>query len=262
MSQLTRYREWTDPAALAQLLERLAAKYRRDRGLGQGGSLSRELAEELLESIGYTLTLSGQGTGSLLDQWKAGQVVLLKKQDTARELFARVCAAAPAWQPEGRLEELDTLKHFLERYDPVCLAHHAPEATVYPYLVAPPEVQGIDLAIGRLRLLTLENQILSRFPEEKLERFWDVFCARDLALTENPCGVLLTTAAAIRFLGGSSENYLLTPNQKEAADGQDLSAALTSLLGEMDLSAEAARYGAYALSKNGNAYPGSLLIGF
>ena len=99
MSQLTRYREWTDPAALAQLLERLTAKYRRDRGLGQGGSTSRELAEELLESIGYVLALSGQGTGSLLDQWKAGQVVLLKKQDTARELFARVCAAAPAWQP-------------------------------------------------------------------------------------------------------------------------------------------------------------------
>lgn len=214
MTELTQFS--AEFAGIGDLLERQAARYRRAHGLGQGGSMTTELARELLSSIQCTLALSPEIDGSLDRRLSAGQAVLLGKLEVARNRLALVAATAPDWQSEGREEELAALENYLRRYDLYCLAHHVPEVTVYPYLAPLPETAlGLDQAAGRLEMLWAENQIFALFPEFILEPFWDAFCGRDLGLTENPCGAVLCNAAAAAALGTSG--LLLTPEQVESA---------------------------------------------
>lgn len=201
---------------IGDLLERQAARYRRAHGLGQGGSMTTELARELLASIQCTLALSPEAHGSLDRRLSDGQAVLLAKLEAARKRLALAAATAPDWQSEGREEEFSALENYLRRYDLYCLAHHVPEITVYPYLAPLPEdALGLDRAAGRLEMLWAENQIFALLPESRLEPFWDAFCGRDLGLTENPCGAVLCHAAAAAALGTSG--LLLTPEQVESA---------------------------------------------
>lgn len=203
-------------AGIGDLLERQAARYRRAHGLGQGGSMTTELARELLASIQCTLALSPEAHGSLDRRLSAGQAVLLGKLEAARKRLALAAATAPDWQSEGREEEFSALENYLRRYDLYCLAHHVPEVTVYPYLAPLPEnALGLDQAAGRLEMLWAENQIFALFPDAILAPFWDAFCGRDLGLTENPCGAVLRNAAAGAALGASG--LLLTPEQVESA---------------------------------------------
>ena len=195
-------------AGIGDLLERQAARYRRAHGLGQGGSMTTELARELLASIQCTLALSPEAHGSLDRRLSDGQAVLLAKLEAARKRLALAAATV--------LEEFSALENYLRRYDLYCLAHHVPEITVYPYLAPLPEdALGLDRAAGRLEMLWAENQIFALFPESRLEPFWDAFCGRDLGLTENPCGAVLCHAAAAAALGTSG--LLLTPEQVESA---------------------------------------------
>ena len=190
-------------AGIGDLLERQAARYRRAHGLGQGGSMTTELARELLASIQCTLALSPEAHGSLDRRLSDGQAVLLAKLEAARKRLALAAATAPDWQSEGREEEFSALENYLRRYDLYCLAHHVPEITVYPYLAPLPEdALGLDRAAGRLEMLWAENQIFA-------------LCGRDLGLTENPCGAVLCHAAAAAALGTSG--LLLTPEQVESA---------------------------------------------
>lgn len=152
-------------AGIGDLLERQAARYRRAHGLGQGGSMTTELARELLASIQCTLALSPEAHGSLDRRLSDGQAVLLAKLEAARKRLALAAATAPDWQSEGREEEFSALENYLRRYDLYCLAHHVPEITVYPYLAPLPEdALGLDRAAGRLEMLWAENQIFALFP--------------------------------------------------------------------------------------------------
>ena len=81
-------------AGIGDLLERQAARYRRAHGLGQGGSMTTELARELLASIQCTLALSPEAHGSLDRRLSDGQAVLLAKLEAARKRLALAAATA------------------------------------------------------------------------------------------------------------------------------------------------------------------------
>lgn len=177
-------------AQLPLLMARQVQSYHKQRHMGDNSSIPTELAQELLESIDYTLDqVGGIYTHRHLAQGLAlGQEVLREKLRKARALLDLVSGTAPGWQTDCRWEALGCLRQYLDRYDPLHLAHKGPEGLFYPILIAPPEnLRGIDECLFYLNILWIENQIMAGIPEEDLSQLWD----RLPADTLNQCEQLL-----------------------------------------------------------------------
>lgn len=187
--------------------------YHRHYRMGASSSVTQELAQELMESLEYTLEQAGgmYVPGELKEILTFGQQILKQKLERAREMLRLVRATSPSWQTECRWEAVAYLGRYLEGYDLEFLAHRAPEELFYPILVATPEgIQGIDKAMFHLQVLWAENQIMAAFSEEALDELWSRLPTDSL----NQCEQLLCNALG-RVLAGldpeplvfSSEDY-------------------------------------------------------
>ena len=164
--------------------------YHKHRHMGNNSSVPVELAQELIESIEYTIGLVGgvYAHRNIGEALVLGQEVLESKLSKAKSMLELVNGTAPQWQTECRWEALRYLRHYLEQYDHLHLAHKGPEDLFYPILISPPEgIKGIDSCLFYLNILWIENQIMAGIPEDSLEQFWD----RLPAATLNQCEHLL-----------------------------------------------------------------------
>ena len=185
------------PEELQRIMEqmyRLCGKqvqsYHKHRHMGNNSSVPVELAQELMESIEYTIGLIGgvYAHRNIGEALVLGQEVLESKLSKAKSMLELVNGTAPQWQTECRWEALRYLRHYLEQYDHLHLAHKGPEDLFYPILISPPEgIRGLDSCIFYLNILWIENQIMAGVPEDSLEQFWD----RLPAATLNQCEHLL-----------------------------------------------------------------------
>ena len=74
-----------------------------------------------------------------------GQEILENRLSKAKSMLELVNGTAPQWQTECRWEALRYLRHYLEQYDYLHLAHKGPDDLFYPILISPPEgIKGID----------------------------------------------------------------------------------------------------------------------
>ena len=172
------------------LMGKQVQSYHKHRHMGNNSSVPVELAQELMESIEYTIGLVGgvYAHRNIGEALVLGQEVLKSKLSKAKSMLELVNGTAPQWQTECRWEALRYLRHYLEQYDLLHLAHKVPEDLFYPILISPPEgIQGIDSCIFYLNILWIENQIMAGVPEDALEQFWD----RLPAATLNQCEHLL-----------------------------------------------------------------------
>ena len=172
------------------LMGKQVQSYHKHRHMGNNSSVPVELAQELMESIEYTIGLVGgvYAHRNIGEALVLGQEVLKSKLSKAKSMLELVNGTAPQWQTECRWEALRYLRHYLEQYDLLHLAHKVPEDLFYPILISPPEgIQGIDSCIFYLNILWIENQIMAGVPENALEQFWD----RLPAATLNQCEHLL-----------------------------------------------------------------------
>ena len=164
--------------------------YHKHRHMGNNSSVPVELAQELMESIEYTIGLVGgvYAHRNIEEALVLGQEMLESKLSKAKSMLELVNGTAPQWQTECRWEALRYLRHYLEQYDHLHLAHKGPEDLFYPILISPPEgIKGIDSCIFYLNILWIENQIMAGVPEDVLEQFWDRLPAAAL----NQCEHLL-----------------------------------------------------------------------
>ncbi len=172
------------------LMGKQVQSYHKHRHMGNNSSVPVELAQELMESMEYTIGLVGgvyahKNTGEAL---VLGQEVLESKLSKAKSMLELVNGTAPQWQTECRWEALRYLRYYLEQYDHLHLAHKGPEDLFYPILISPPEgIKGIDSCIFYLNIMWIENQIMAGVPEDALEQFWD----RLPVATLNQCEHLL-----------------------------------------------------------------------
>ena len=172
------------------LMGKQVQSYHKHRHMGNNSSVPVELAQELMESIEYTIGLVGgvyvhRNIGEAL---LLGQEILESRLNKAKSMLELVNGTAPQWQTECRWEALHYLRRYLEQYDHLHLAHKGPDDLYYPILISPPEgIQGIDSCIFYLNILWIENQIMAGVPEDALEQFWD----RLPAATLNQCEHLL-----------------------------------------------------------------------
>ena len=172
------------------LMEKQVQSYHKYRHMGNNSSVPVELAQELMESIEYTIGLVGgvYAHRNIEEALVLGQEMLESKLSKAKSMLELVNGTAPQWQTECRWEALRYLRHYLEQYDHLHLAHKGPEDLFYPILISPPEgIQGIDSCIFYLNIMWIENQIIAGVPDDALEQFWD----RLPAATLNQCEHLL-----------------------------------------------------------------------
>ena len=174
--------------------------YHKHRHMGNNSSVPVELAQELMESIEYTIGLVGgvyahRNIGEALE---LGQEILESRLTKAKSMMELVNGTAPQWQTECRWEALRYLRHYLEQYDHLHLAHKGPDDLFYPILISSPEgIRGIDSCIFYLNILWIENQIMAGVPDDVLEQFWD----RLPAATLNQCEHLLINGIGKALLG-------------------------------------------------------------
>ena len=172
------------------LMGKQVQSYHKHRHMGSNSSVPVELAQELMESIEYTIGLVGgvYAHKNIGEALVLGQEVLESKLSKAKSMLKLVNGTAPQWQTECRWEALRYLRHYLEQYDHLHLAHKGPDDLFYPILISPPEgIRGIDSCIFYLNILWIENQIMAGVPEDSLEQFWNRLPAASL----NQCEHLL-----------------------------------------------------------------------
>ena len=170
------------------LMGKQVQSYHKHRHMGSNSSVSVELAQELMESIEYTIGLVGgvYPHTNIGEALVLGQEILENKLSKAKSMLELVNGTAPQWQTECRWEALRYLRHYLEQYDPLHLAHKGPEDLFYPILISPPEgIRDIDSCIFYLKILWIENQIMAGVPEDSLEQFWDRLPAATLNQSEH-----------------------------------------------------------------------------
>lgn len=158
------------------LLGKQVKRYHQHRHMGENTSVPVELAQELMQSIEYTLSLTGGicENQNIEDAFGVGQGILDTKVQKAKSLLQLVIATAPQWQTECRWEAIRCLEQYLAGYDHLHLAHRTPDELFYPILVTVPDgIRGIDMCLFCLNILWVENQIMAGADDSYLDLLWD-----------------------------------------------------------------------------------------
>lgn len=194
------------------LMAKQVQSYHKHRHMGNNSSVPIELAQDLMESITYTINLVGgvYTNRNIEEALKLGQEILESRLTKAKSMLELVNATAPQWQTECRWEALRYLRHYLEQYDHLHLAHKGPDDLFYPILISPPEgIQGIDSCLFYLNILWIENQIMAGIPDDALEEFWD----RLPVGTLNQCEHLLINGIGKALLGTCIDPLIFEPEE-------------------------------------------------
>ena len=103
----------------------------------------------------------------------------------------------------ARRSSIGYLRHYLDTYDHIHLAHRGPEELYYPILITTPEgIRGIDLCLFYLNIIWIENQIMAAIPDAVLDSFWD----RLPAGTQNQCEHLLINCMGKALIGADLDS--------------------------------------------------------
>lgn len=244
------------------LMGKQVQSYHKHRHLGESTSVPTELAQELMESVEYTLHLAGgYHPGTSLEQTlRLGQQILKSKYTSAATMLTLVTTTAPKWQTRCRWEMLDGLQQYLQRYDYRHLAHRGPDDLFYPVLTAPPEsTRGIDLCLVYLNILWAENQIMAAIPEQHLEALWNRLPVSAL----NQCEYLLINALGKILLNEPLFPLVFEPREHslllfalERATPQDLQARAEVLCRQLRLKTEPAKAYAQAITAQFSLWTG------
>ena len=195
-----------------RLMGKQVQSYHKYRHMGNNSSVPVELAQELMESIEYTIGLVGgvYAHSNIEEALKLGQEILESRLNKAKSMLELVNGTAPQWQTECRWEALRYLRHYLEQYDYLHLAHKALDDLFYPILISPPEgIQGVDSCLFYLNILWIENQIMAGVPEDALEEFWDRLPVGVL----NQCEHLLINGIGKALLGSGIDPLVFEPEE-------------------------------------------------
>lgn len=168
-------------AKLWRLLAQQTARYT----IGDSTSVPAETAQELLDSLCFTLRVDEADTGRIrllvqedLDQaYQQGVRLLEVKVQQARALWQAVCENLPEIPNTALRDTLRSIGTFWQRYDFRYFAHRIPCDIDYPLCCpVPEELQGVDYVGEYLRRLWLESCFLHRFAPPRVVRLLNRYC--------------------------------------------------------------------------------------
>lgn len=158
-------------ALLAKQAERYTA--------GESSSIAADTAQELLESLQYTLFVAaGETDGNerllnvdLTDLTVLGREKLRQGLEHTKRLWEAVCRTAPDIENLYYADTLRGIGDYFGRYDLIFFAHMKPPCIDYPLLSPVDEsLQGITYTWEYLRRLLAENLLLSRLDAKAVQR--------------------------------------------------------------------------------------------
>lgn len=157
--------EQATQAELFALLARQTVLYT----AGDSSSVPVEVAEELMRSIVFTLSLGGNAGGAAA-RLAAGQHALALLMEDCDRLLRGLAAAPPPRTNQAYRDTLASMTGYRKRYDRLFFAHVVPADIDYPLAWAVEEqVQGICYLKEYLRRMALENRLLRLFGAAETE---------------------------------------------------------------------------------------------
>ena len=231
------------------LMAKQVKSYHKMRHMGENSSVPVELAQELMESIEYTINQVGgvYAHPNVEEALRLGQEILQSKVEKAKVLLDLVTATAPAWQTECRWEAVQCLRQYLEAYDPLHLAHKAPDDLFYPIPIPLPEdLPGLDNCLFYLNILWMENQIMASCDDAMLEQLW----SRLPTDTLNQCEQVLLNGIGKTILYDRRDDLVFTESEREKLHtilstqpiGETVHHAALRLCRQLDLPENASAY--------------------
>lgn len=181
MSELNLSRRLTaeEKERLTYRLMALLAKQAERYTAGESTSIAAETAQELLESLQYTLSVAAGETGGderllnedLTDLTERGREKLRQGLEHTKRLWEAVCQTAPETDNLYYADTLRGIGDYLKRYDLIFFAHMKPPCIDYPLLSPVDEsLQGLSYTGEYLRRLLAENLLLSRLDAKAVQR--------------------------------------------------------------------------------------------
>lgn len=154
--------------ALFMLLQTIALRYTKE----ESSSLPKELAEELLRSICYTLSpeLAALPVGPLLPLYEAGVARTENAVRACRRRWQVARLSLPKTTSLSCRETLSSIGTFFQNYDARFFAHEIPCDIDYQLCLPVPETfLGVDYVSEYLSRLCIENDFLRLFPAERAD---------------------------------------------------------------------------------------------
>ena len=188
-------------ALLAKQAERYTA--------GESSSIAADTAQELLESLQYTLFVAaGETDGNerllnvdLTDLTELGREKLRQGLEHTKRLWEAVCRTAPDIENLYYADTLRGIGDYLKRYDLIFFAHMKPPCIDYPLLSPVDEsLQGITYTREYLRRLLAENLLLSRLDAKAVQRVLRAMGMNKNDAYLNLCEQPLTNAVGLSLL--------------------------------------------------------------
>ncbi len=192
---------------------------------GDHSSLRVETAQELMESILFTLRFYLQAQGLsvrlLLTQpieplFAAAQQALLQTVADTQELYLRACATVQTFQSRTLAESLRGIAPFFRLYDARLAAQSIPADIDYPLCEPIPDTPaGVCYIRSYLNRLCLENALLTRFLPDRVLRLLTRSCPDYRNAPINLYEPVAACVTGLALLGGGETLLEITPAQGE-----------------------------------------------
>jgi len=199
-----------DHQLLMSRLWALLAKQTERYTMGDSTSVTVEIAQELLASLWYTLTIAMDEahipcesllTGDLWPVVKQGQTLLQRRLEQTKRLWEAVCRTAPEIQNFYYIDTLRGIGDYLRHYDFYFFAHRRPACIDYPLLSDPADImQGITYTEQYLKHMMTENLLLHQFDMEEVVRLLRAVAPDYQDFYMNLCEQPLTNALGLAMI--------------------------------------------------------------
>lgn len=188
-------------------------------------SVTIEIAEELLASLWYTLTVAIEGmsipykrllTDDLWSLITGGRKLISVKLERTKRLWETVCTTAPDIQNCYYLATLRSIGVYLKRYDIYYFAHHLPANIDYPLICPPSEtLQGISYTEEYLKCVLVENLLLRHFDSVAVRQVLKQVTTDYEDFFLNLCEQPLINALALTILEKPARCLALTDDDRQ-----------------------------------------------
>jgi hypothetical protein len=202
---------------LWQLLAKRTGRYT----MQESSSVSMETAQELLESICFTLRIflsENHATQKLLETenldelLESGQKILEAKSKAAKHLWELTCMSSPSIQNLSYRDTMQGIGGFFKRYDYRFFAHHIPCDIDYQLCHPVPDTYvGVEYLSEYLHRALTENQILHCFDLGLVKALLSSYCPDYQGLLINLCEPVITNGVGLCLIEKDPTLLQITP---------------------------------------------------
>lgn len=185
-------------------------------------SMPVEKAQELLESLTYTLSIAAGEEGTdpdellkrdLQEEVRKGQDILVRMKNDGFNEWNNLCIEAPQIKNVYYVSTIKDVGKFFERYDIHFAAHDIPCSIDYPLLdPVPEELKGIEFIREYIRRVRAESKLVNGYEPEQVMNFLRKVTTNYKEDYMNLCEPVLVCSVGRTLLDYEMNELILTPD--------------------------------------------------